>query len=223
MKFSVTPQVADLRRAKARHDRAKAEVERIAASAEQAPAAETTAATDEALAAARRAYEDAAGARALGDATDADLAQAYSRLDAAQRAANRANDDAQRTEAAVVGLARRLDAAKGERDEAAKALREAEVAWLNAELVAADREHCEAIERLGRAFGRAKAIGNAIVRRGAPCSAYLTHASVISDLPFFGIASSREDQRAEMRKAFAIDAQQAEAAVARAAQTTMNR
>lgn len=220
MKTSVTPQVAELRDAKARHDRARAEVERITASVEQAPAAETTASTDEALAAARRAYEDTAGARALGDATEADLAQAYSRLDAAQRAANRANDDAQRTEAAVAGLARRLEAVKAERDEAAEALRVAEVAWLNAELVVADREHCEAIERLGRAFGRAKALGNAIVRRGAPCSAYLTHASVVGDLPFFGIASSREAQKAAMRKAFAIDAQQAEAAVVRAAQAT---
>jgi len=220
MKTSVTPQVAELRTAKARHDRASAEVERIAASVEQAPAAETTASTDEALAAARRAYEDTAGARALGDATEADLAQAYSRLDAAQRAANRANDDAQRTEAVVVGLARRLDTAKAERDEAAEALREAEVAWLNAELVAADREHCEAIERLGRAFGRAKALGNAIVRRGARCSAYLTHASVVRDLPFFGIASDRGDQQAAMHKAFVVDAQEAEAAVARAAQAT---
>lgn len=220
MKTSVTPQVAELRDAKARHDRASAEVERIAASVEQAPAAETTASTDEALAAARRAYEDTAGARALGDATEADLAQAYSRLDAAQRAANRANDDAQRTEAVVVGLARRLDTAKAERDEAAEALREAEVAWLNAELVAADREHCEAIERLGRAFGRAKALGNAIVRRGARCSAYLTHASVVRDLPFFGIASDRGDQQAAMHKAFVVDAQEAEAAVARAAQAT---
>ena len=217
MKTSLKPQVAKLRAAKSRHDRATVEVERIEASAEQAPAPDTSAIVD-ALAAARRAYEDTAGAHALGDATEADLAQAYARLDAAQRAADRASDDARRSEAAAVGVARRLEAAKAERDAAAEALREAEVAWLNAELVSADRAHCEAIERLGRAFGRAKALGNAIVRRGARCSAYLTHASVVRDLPFFCIASDRGDQQAAMQRAFVIDAQEAEAAVARAAQ-----
>jgi len=216
MKTSVTPQVAELRTAKARHDRAHAEVERIAASTEQAPAPDTSA-TDEALAAARRAFEDTAGAHALGDATEADMAQAQSVLDAAQRAANRANDDARRVSAASAGLGRRLEAARAEVAETSEALREAEVAWLSAELVAADREHCEAIERLGRAFGRVKGVGAAITLRGARAPTHVALASVVRDLPFFGVASHRNEQQTAMRRAFTVDSGAIEAALARAA------
>lgn len=216
MKSSISPEVVALREAKARYDRAQAEVHRIAASAEQAPAPDTSA-TDGALAAARRAFEDTAGAHALGDATEADLAQAQSVLDAAQRAANRANDDARRISAASAGLARKLEAARAEVEDAADALREAEVAWLSVELVAADREHSEAIERLGRAFGRVKGLGTAITRRDARPPVSVALASVVRDLPFFGMASSRDEQQAAMRKAFTVDPGATEAALARAA------
>lgn len=206
-----------LRAAKARHDHAKAEVERIAASHEQTPAPDT-AAINEALASAIRAYEDTAGAHALGDATEADLAQAQSRLDAAQRAANRAHDEALRVRATASGLARRLDAAKAEVAAAAEALREAEIAWLRGELHAVDVEYGEAAAHMAHAWGRAKAVLQAIRRRGVTRGFTFVDLARQPTVPLLGVARDEHEHKQAMNRALAVDHEQVEARLAKAMQ-----
>lgn len=208
---SVSLEVADLRAAKARHELAQAQVNRIAASREQAPTLDT-AATDEALEAARRAYEDTAGAHALGDATEADLAQAYSRLDAAQRASNRANDDARRVHAAASGLSRRLEAAEAEATAAADALRKAEVEWLRVELRQADEAYRAASADVIAAWRRAKAAVRSIKARGARANNFAELAGM-PVMPSLGVV-----ERSAVRVPIEVDASEIEAALARAAQ-----
>lgn len=164
MKTSTTnPMTDQLRTAQARFDAAKAEVERIIA-ARPAPVDVTS--TAAALDAARRDFEDANAALALGTATDAEVHEAAAALAQAKEehaAAIAAADLVEMTEA---GFRRRLDKAKADLNAAAEARRAVEVEWLRAEVVDADQAYCEAADRLFAAWRRAKSAARAIKSRG---------------------------------------------------------
>ena len=220
---TTTAETVALRDAKSRHLAVTTELQRIDQAVKPPPAvAEQEAAARAALEAATRTLEDTAAAHALGDAKDDDLAQARQAQAAAQAEAARIKQETAeekgRAAAAAAGLARRLQVAREEAAAAAEALHEAEIAWLRAELVEADRAHCEAVYRLGAAFGRAKGLGRAIKQRGERYNAHLEVARQPNDIPMFGIASDHHEQHRAREKAFRVDFEQVEVEIRRAAQ-----
>lgn len=193
--------VGQLRAAKARFDAAQAEVDRVLAAKPTPPDPSVVSA---ALEDARRDFEDASAARALGTATEAELRNAAAALEKARKAHEAAAVKAEQFAMLEAGFARALAQAQAEVDAAAEARREAEVEWLRAELVATDRAYCEAADRLYAAWRRAKAITNASKARRGGWNGYTAMAAPPTIAPL-GVWRDVKTHQGEMYRAQRID------------------
>lgn len=155
--------------AKIRCDAARAEIDRIMVAMPDLP---DVAATAAALEAVRRDFEDASAGSILGSVDESDLREATEALSIACAAHGAALTAAEKANVTRAGLERALEQARAEINAAAAELREAEVAWLRAELVEADKQYCHAADVLLAAWRRAKSSAIAIKSRGVRLNNY---------------------------------------------------
>lgn len=146
--------------------------DRIAATLESYTTAdEATAAQAREVERLTREHAEAAAAAALGEITAAELEKASKALDAARKALDAARAAAQADAATREGLTRRLEKAERELIEARAALELAEVEWLRAQAVEADRAYTEAAAAAWQAWGRVFACRAVLVGKGYPLDA----------------------------------------------------
>lgn len=192
---------ARLRAAKARFYAAQAEVDRVLAAKPTPPDPSAVLA---ALEDARRDFEDASAARALGTATEDELRDAAAALEKARKGHEAAAVKAEQFAMLEAGFARALGQAQAEVDAAAEARREAEVEWLRGELVAADRAYSEAADRLYAAWRRARAITSASKARRGGANGYTEMAAPPTIAPL-GAWRDVKTHQGEMYRAQVID------------------
>lgn len=211
-----TPELVALRAAKARFDAAQAEVDRVLAAKPTPP---DLSAVPAALEDAQRDFEDASAARVLGTATDDEVRQAADVLAKARKAHEAAAVRAEQFAMLEAGFARALAQAQAEVDAAAAERKDAENAWLRAELVDADERYCTAAEMMLAQWRRAKAIHRALVKRGGRSTNYLEIAPPPS-VPALAVWRGKSDHDDAIFRAQLVDLHAAEIALQAASIST---
>ncbi|MCO5107138.1 MAG: hypothetical protein M9907_08655 [Burkholderiaceae bacterium] len=206
---SESPELAALRAAKARFDAAQAEVDRVLAAKPTPP---DLSAVLVALADAQRDFEDASAARVLGTATDDEVRQAAEVLAKARKAHEAAAVKAEQFAMLEAGFTRALAQVQAEVDAAAEARREAENAWLRAELVDADERYCRAAETMFAQWRRAKSLHRALMTRGGRSTNYLDIAPPPT-APALAVWRSKKDHDDTLFRAQFVDLHAAELAL----------
>lgn len=208
--------VSALRAAKARFDAAQTEVDRVLAAK---PARPDLSAVETALEEARVGFEDASAARALGTGTDDKVRSAAEALTAARAAHEAALAAAGQIESTTAGYERALAGVRAEVDASAAERKEAEVAWLRAELVAADQAYCAAAETMLAHWRSAKALERAIKSRAGRGNNFTALAQP-PQVPALGAWRDPETHGREIFRAQAVDWTAAETALQVAAIST---
>lgn len=211
-----TPELVALRAAKARFDAAQAEVDRVLAAK---PARPDLSAVETALEDARRDFEDASAARALGTATDDEVRQAADALTKARKAHEAAAAQSEAFDMTLAGYERALAGVRAEVDASAAERKEAENAWLRAELVDADRRYCNAADEMFAQWRRAKSLHRALMTRGGRSTNYLEIAPPPT-APALAVWRSKKDHDDAIFRAQLVDLRAAEIALQAAAIST---
>lgn len=156
MSTATTPTAAALRNAAHDLQRAESAMNALIEAIERHEKAAPPQPAD--LEALRGEVADLAAAVALGEATEAELIEARSRLAAAVQAERSQRSEQEQHAEVLSGLQRRRQRAEAARDDARATLAAAERAHLDAEFERADAEYVAAALALGRAYRRAAAL-----------------------------------------------------------------
>lgn len=201
--------VPALRAAKARFDAAQTEVDRVMAAK---PARPDLSAVETALEDARRDFEDASAARALGTAGDDEVRQAADALTKARAAHEAATQQDEAFDMTLSGFERALEGVRAEVDASAAERKAAEVEWLRAELVVADQAYCAAAETMLAHWRAAKALARAIKARTGRSNNH-TELAQAPQIPALGAWRDPETHGREIFRAQAVDWSAAENAL----------